>query len=146
TLMALAKRERILAWAVGAAVALYVGDTFILTPFLEQQKVLAETRTRDREEADKASVEQRREAKLRASIQALPTDPKEAERVLLGAINDWANATGIQMSSVKPEYIESKKQLREIVVQASGSGKNRSMMLFLGKIHSAKFPLRVIKT
>lgn len=144
--MAMARRERLLALTVGVAVALYAGDALILTPFLEQQKALAEMRLKDRNEATAARDEHRREAKLKSRIQSLATEQKDAERQLLGAITEWARETGVTMSSVKPEYVDSKKQLKEVLVQAAGSGKNENMVRFLYKLHAAKFPLRVIKT
>ena len=39
----------------------------------------------------------------------LGSDPSDAERQVLGSLKDWANETGVVIASLKPEYVESKK-------------------------------------
>src|SRR5947207_460785 len=143
--MALGKRERILAWAVGGVIGLYLADTLVLNPYLADAKALTDMRLKEKEDAETVRLLKYKEKSLRPRVDALPTDPKDAERQLLGAITDWATQTGVTMSSVKPEYVDSKNQMREIMVQASGSGRNEAMVKFIVKLQHAKFPLKVVK-
>lgn len=146
--MALSKRESTLAWAVGAIGVVLFLDLVVIEPYFAQRKQLVELRGKDESESDALFQLHREEARLKAKwndrrSEGLAGDPKSAERQVLGALKDWASESGVVIASVKPEYVESKKELREITVQVSASGQNEAVMKFLIKMQSARFPIRV---
>lgn len=146
--MALSKRESILAWGVGSVALLLAVDLLIVEPYFAQRAKLAELRAKNEDEIVAAKKLRRQESALKAKwaerrSQGLAGDPSDAERQVLGALKDWAGETGVVIASVKPEYIESKKELREITVQASASGSNEAMVKFLFKLQTARFPARI---
>ena len=146
--MALNKRESMLAWGVGSIVLIFLADVMIIEPYFAQRRKLEELRNSDASESDAVFQLHRDETRLKAKwadrrTDGLAGDPKDAERQVLGALKDWAGETGVVIASVKPEYIDSKKELREINVQVSASGQNESMIKFLFKLQTARFPVRV---
>ncbi|MCY3019323.1 MAG: hypothetical protein NTW87_09900, partial [Planctomycetota bacterium] len=50
---------------------------------------------------------------------------------------------GLTLSSVKPDRPESKGQVKEIHVQATGTGPMEAVARFLWRMHSASFPLKI---
>lgn len=146
--MALSKRESKLAWGVGIIAVLLAVDLLIIEPYFAQRAKLADLRGKDASESDAVFQLHRDETRLKEKwlerrSQGLADDPKDAERQVLGALKDWAGETGVTIASVKPEYIESKKELREITVQVSASGQSDAMIKFLYKLQTARFPVRV---
>ena len=146
--MALSKRERTMAWVVGAVVLVLGGDLLVIEPYFAQRAKLEDLRGKDASESDALFQLRRDETRLKAKwldrrSDGLASDPKDAERQVLGVLKDWAAETGVVIASVKPEYIESKKELREVTVQVSASGQNESIIKFLYKLQVARFPARV---
>jgi hypothetical protein len=146
--MSLSKRERILAFGVGGVLGLLALDYLILTPYLNQRSALEDMQAQDAREIIDARKTHRDETELKKQwaarrSQGLASDSREAERQLLKAIKDWAYESEITLASVKPEYIESKKELREMQVQAAGSGSHVAIVKFLYKLQAANFPVRV---
>lgn len=146
--MALSKRESTLAWGVGAIVLLLGCDLLVIEPYFAQRAKLEDLRAKDASESDAVFQLRREETRLKAKwldrrSEGLASDPKDAQSQVLGALKDWAGETGVVIASVKPEYIESKKELREITVQVSASGQNEAMIKFLFKLQTARFPVRV---
>lgn len=146
--MALAKRESMLVWAVGIVVGLFAADHFILTPYLKQREELEAMRGKSIEEQTAALGYRSKEAKSKKEWaqrrdQGLAKDAAEAERQLQGAINQWAHESRVSVASVKPERIESKKDLREIQFVTSAAGDHEALNKFILKIQKAKFPVRI---
>ncbi|MEI6232788.1 MAG: GspMb/PilO family protein [Planctomycetota bacterium] len=146
--MALNKRETTLAWGVGTIVLVLAVDLWVIEPYFAQRAKLIELRSKSESEGDALFQLHREEARLKAKwadrrTEGLASDPKDAAGQVLGALKDWAGESGVVIASVKPEYVESKKELREIAVQVSASGPNESMIKFLYKLQTARFPLRV---
>ena len=141
-------RERTLAWGVGAVAGLLLLDSIVLTPYFKQRATLAELRDKNDAESESAYQLHNQETDLKDKwiqrrSQGLMKDPADAEKQLMGAIKDWAREAGLAIASVKPERIESKKELREIQFIASATGSNDSLVKFLFKLQTAKFPIRV---
>ena len=146
--MAMTGREKTLAWGVGVVAGLLFLDYAILTPYFKQRDALAELRNKSMAESETAYRYHNQETDLKEKWvqrrgQGLARDPAEAEKQLLGAIKDWARETGLTIASVKPERIDSKKELREIQLLASAAGSNDALVKFMHKMQAAKFPVRV---
>ena len=146
--MALNKRESTLAWGVGMVALVLAVDMLIIEPYFSQRAKLLELRGKDASDTEEVFQLHRKETQLKAKwadrrTDGLAGDPEDAARQVLGALKDWAGETGVVIASVKPEYVESKKELREITVQVSASGQNEAMIKFLYKLQIARFPVRV---
>jgi Tfp pilus assembly protein PilO len=146
--MDLSKREKGLMYGSLGVLAILAIDYYALTPLMEQQDLLNVQR-------DQILSEMERDRKLFAERKQLAPkwktllsdglkgDPAEAEGQLLHGLRNWANETGLTLSSVKPDRPESKEQLKQIYIQASGTGSMDSIAKFLYKMQSAGIPLKV---
>src|SRR4051794_18339047 len=110
--MALNKREKILAYGVGAVGLVLAIDLLVIEPFSAQREALANLRSRDEKEKNIARKLRVDEKELKEKWAArrkdgLAEDPKDAERQVLGALKDWAGETGVVIASVRPDYVES---------------------------------------
>jgi Tfp pilus assembly protein PilO len=146
--MEASKREKGLAIGVLGVCAILLLDQYALTPILEQQDALQIERDKivaELSKAQKVMAERKQLAPKWHTMltTGLKTDPAETEGDLLHAMRDWAKASGFQLTSVKPDRPESKEQLKEIHVQATGTGSMSDVAKFLHKIQSAPFPLKV---
>lgn len=148
--MAMSRRERTLAWGVGAVVGLLLLDSLVLTPYFKQRDALEELRNKAMADTESAYRTRNKELDLKEKWvqrrgQGLARDSEEAQKQLLGSIKDWAREAGLTIASVKPERIESKKELREIQLLASATGTNDALVKFMFKLQTAKFPVRLIE-
>ena len=146
--MDLSKREKGLTFGVLGVCAILLLDQYALTPILEQQDALQVERdkiTADLTKATKVMAERKQLApKWHTMLSTgLKTDPAETEGDLLHAMRDWAKSSGFQLTSVKPDRPDSKEQLKEIHVQATGTGSMNDVAKFLFKIQTAPFPLKI---
>jgi Tfp pilus assembly protein PilO len=148
--MNLTQREKILVFGTLGVLLLLVADYYVLTPFMERQDVLQALREQvsaDMGHARKLAAERKELAPKWHSLvsNGLTGDPSEAEGQLLHAVKDWARESGFTLSSVKPDLPGSKEQLKEIHVQATGSGAMDGVARFLWKMQAAAFPLKVVE-
>lgn len=141
-------RESMLAWGVGIVVGLFALDHFVLTPYFKQRDELEVMRNKSIEDQATALEFRSKEVKSKKNWaqrrdQGLAKEAAEAERQLQGAINQWAHEARVQIQSIKPERIDSKKDLREIQFVTSATGDHEALNRFVYKIQHAKFPVRV---
>jgi len=146
--MDLSKREKGLMYGSLAVLAILALDYYALTPLTEQQDLLNVQREQilaDMERGRKLFQERKQLAPKWKSMlsDGLKGDPAEAEGQVLHGLRNWAKETGLTLSSVKPDRPESKEQLRQIHIQASGTGSMDSIAKFLFKMQSAGIPLKV---
>lgn len=146
--MDLSKREKGLFFATLAVAAVLLLDQYALTPLLEQQDQLRAQRDQiltEMSRAQKIMLERKQLGpKWHTMLSSgLKTDPAAAEGELLHALRDWAKDTGFSISSLKPERPDSKEPLKEIHIQAAGTGSMNEVGKFLFKMQSASFPLKL---
>ena len=146
--MNLSHRERIIAIAAVAAFAVLVLDYSVLTPVLgsrERLQVEGERLAAQTEQAlslfQRSKVIARRRREM--AEKGLKEAPGEAESQALHAVRDWAEQTGLSLSSVKPEYVAGDGGVRQIAFRAAGTGTMRAVARFLWQMESADLPLRV---
>lgn len=146
--MDLSKREKGFVLATVAVCGILLLDQYVLTPLLEEQDALHAERDKIVTELDRARKIMAERKQLAPKWHnmlnsGLKSDPSEAEGDLLHALRDWAKAAGFTLTSVKPDRPESKEQLKEIHVQATGTGSMSDVAKFLFKLQSASFPLKL---
>jgi hypothetical protein len=143
------KRERIIAIALGAAVALLVADTYLLTPYVEERSRISDDR--DVVEGKLANAQKllnsrkavERNWALRVS-QGLKSDPAAAETQALHALRDWAQNARIDLQSLKTDRASRSGDFLQIRLQATGAGRAASIASFLRQVETATIPLRII--
>jgi Tfp pilus assembly protein PilO len=148
--MNLSRREQGLALVVLGVLVILLADRYVLTPLLARQELVATQRGQVLAETGHAQGlmrECRQSAPKWNSMlsNGLKQDPAEAEGQLLHALRDWAKEAGFVLASVKPDRPESKEQLKEIQIQATGNGSMESVAKFLWKMQSTPFPLKVLE-
>ena len=148
--MTLSKRERLLAVAVIAGVALLVADRSAITPLLESGAALEAEGQQAILDLEKGTLLFERRRLMAHKWQemtagGLASDPSEAEGRVLHAVRDWADEAGLALSSVKPERSEQEGEVGEITVLASGTGPMRSVARFLWQVETTALPLRILE-
>jgi len=146
----MSKREKALVFGTLGVLLLLAADYYVLSPFLERQELLQAQREQILSDIGRARklVNERKELapKWNSLVSnGLKGGPSEAEGQVLHALKDWAKETGLTLSSIKPDLPESKEQLKEIHVQATGTGPLDGVAKFLWKMQSAAFPLKVVE-
>lgn len=146
--MKISGREKALLFGSMAVVTLLLLDQYALTPLLEHQDAMQTQRDRilaDIKRDQKLFAERKNLVPKWNSIisTGLKHDPDEAEGQLLHALRDWAKECGLTFTSIKPERPESKAELREIQISASGTASMESVSKFVWKLQSASFPLKI---
>lgn len=146
--MVLSKRERIIAIVSIAALAILVLDHYALTPLLHADARVEDALATAREKQTKdmrlvsqaAGVTSKKWNEMVAG--GLKSDPAQSEGQVLHALEGWASEAGLSLSSMKPERIAQSGELREITVQAAGTGSMAAAAGFLWRIEGSQMPLR----
>jgi hypothetical protein len=75
----------------------------------------------------------------------LKTAAPDAESQALHALGDWAQESGLGLSSLKPEHAaqEDKDQLRQLGFHATGTGSWASIIRVLWRLETAPIPLHL---
>lgn len=149
--MALSNRERLMVIGAAAAFALYAGDRFVLSPYLERRQQIADKHTAAVDQLTKARRLLRERDAVRQewadlSAAGLKSDPSEAERQMLNALHTWAQEAGVVDLSLKPERTTERHGLLEVSVHATGSGPMPAIARLLWRVEGAAgaLPVRVI--
>ena len=146
--MVLSKRERYIVAATLIVLAILALDRFVLTP-AQARKAAMEAQTQQAlTEIERARVLFARRKKLaptwRGLLDAgLKSGPAEAESRVLHAVRDWSQEARLSLSSLRPERMADKGELREISFRASGTGPMSAVAGFLWRLENASFPIRV---
>jgi Tfp pilus assembly protein PilO len=141
-------REKALAGGVAAVALLFAIDSYVLTPFFGAQEALERERTKVALEIAKGQsllAEKRRLSKpWKEKVSAgLSSDPSVAEGKVLHALRDWARESGLTLSAMKPERVQSKEALKEVLVHATATGSMEAVTKFLWKAQHATLPLKI---
>ena len=146
--MALSKRERYIAATTIVAILAVALDRYMVTPLLErrwQTEAAKQEAVRQMENASNLfSQRKRMTQKWQGMVTAgFAGNVAQAESVLLRALRDWSNESGLDLSSLKPETAAQQGPLRQVTVHAVGEGPMRSVAQFLWLVETAELPLKV---
>jgi hypothetical protein len=144
----LSHRERLIAIAALASLLLLLFDHYVLTPVMdsrEQLRLDAETLAGRTEDARGLFQKSKRLARLWGAMnqEGLKDEAGQAESQVLHALRDWAEESGLSLSSVKPERTEGGGDLRQIDFRAAGTGTMRAVSRFLFEMQSSELPLHI---
>jgi hypothetical protein len=146
--MAFTKRERYIATAVGAVIALVALDQVVLSPYLDARSGLDK-------QIDAAVVKQKentalfdRQTRLTRvwddiTKGGLKADESAAESQALNKSLDWAQAAGVNITAVKPERTTTVGDFEVIGFHLTGNGSTPAMGRLLLSFETAGIPVRV---
>jgi hypothetical protein len=159
--VALSTKEKYLALAVGAAVALAAIDRLVIDPFSQTSREIASKRFDIDAKLAKADSTFHRKLMLRhvwddmnnTNIGGLKTDSSEAKSQMIQSLQNWAQASGVTVTSLtskdasqgavdlKADKPESK--FERIGVHAAGYGTMAAMTKLLWKVETSPKLLKV---
>ena len=145
--MVLSKRERYIVTVTLVSVAILVFDRLVLTPVQQRKTAMEDESQRVLGGLERARALFARKRQLspkwRQMLDAgLKSDPAEAESQVLHAVRNWSQEAGLSLSSLRPERLAQKGELREITFQASGTGPMSAVAGFLWRLESSSLPVR----
>ena len=145
--MALSSRERLIVIVTGVAAAVFVGDYYVLTPYLKAREQVAKERTDSVERlnhAQKLFTKQRRmEKEWKQMVSGgVTSDAAEAERQLL-VVRDWAQEAGMTNLSTTPRREPRNDRTQIVRLDAAAYGNLASVAKLLWRIETSPAPLKV---
>ena len=146
--MAFSKREKTIIAAAVTAVCLLVGDSYVLTPLLDQRAGAEARTTRLLAKMENARGLLKRRRVYGRRWQDMLADgmkrgPTEAESQLLRSLRDWWADARLRLSSLRPERSLEESQLPEITVHAAGTGSMDGVTRLLWRIQTARIPVKI---
>jgi hypothetical protein len=145
----LSKREQYIGIAAAGALIVLCLDHFALDPLLtSRDRVEAEIRACQLQHQKVQRLFKTRSRKSRAWSEMLNKglqrkDASEAESQILNRIRDWAQESGMALSSLKPERTEKEKSFQKSTFRATGTGGMAEITRFLWMIQTADIPICV---
>ena len=146
--MKLNKRERYAGIAAAAVVGLLVLDQVLVTPLLARwteagERIELATIERNGAE-DLVFAAERANRQWSGMIgKQLHRDAPEAESQVLNSVREWAQESGMTLTSLKPERTEKEKDFYKITFRATGGGGMAQIGRFLYRIETADVAVRV---
>ena len=145
--MVLSKRERIILLVTVIAVAAILVDWFAISPVMSHLEQLENRKQQLLAEMSQAQnlFERRKlmEKKWKTMLSDGLRNDAEVESEVLRALGRWSQQTGLSLTSVKPERVESENGLREITFTVAGKGSLNSVTKLLWQIETATMPIRI---
>ena len=147
--MVLTQRERYVGLATIGVIGLVVLYQYALTPLTERRdRLVSQTQAAEAEMARATQLfdnDRRMRVRWNDMVAAgLKPDPSAAESQALHALREWAQASGLSLTSLKPERSERlKPSFQQVTLRATGIGPMRSVGEFLWRIQTADIPVRV---
>ena len=146
--MILSRRERTITGATIAVIGLFALDHWALSPLLEASDVVGTKAEVCRAQLEKANQLFSRGKALGRRWGAMgkgvtKDDLPAAESQLLHSVRDWAQESGLVLSSVKPEQVRDEKQFKRILFRATGTGPMKAVSKFLWHVQTGNIPVRI---
>lgn len=148
--MVLSQRERYVLIATVAAVALFLGDRYVLAPILSHQARLDEKKQSLVGQLEHATAlfKGRKGAEARwkeMTAGGLKADAAEAESALLHSIREWSQEASLTLSAVRPERAAAKGKVTEVIVLVNGSGPMSAVSRFLWRLQTSAVPVKIVE-
>lgn len=146
--MVLSKREKYIGIITGVFVAIPVLNSYIISPLLSRKASLEadvasaqDELDRDRRLFDTARAARHEFASMTGS--AMQQERPSAEGQILNDVREWAQESGINLSSLKPEREEKERDFQKITFRATCSGGMSQVGRFLNRIQTSAIPVRI---
>jgi hypothetical protein len=146
--MILSRRERVIGGVVLAAVGLLIADWYVLTPIENYRERLGAERAEavwELERAARLFRDRRENTQAWNLMQArgLHDDAAAAESRLLHIVREWAQESGLTLTSVKPHRETRDPRFHRVTLHATGTGNMRSVSQFLWRLEQSSVPVSV---
>ena len=134
--------------ATGAVLALLAVDQVVLSPLLAARRQasldVADARLELQQATGLVENGPRMNDRWAQMVAAgLTSDPFEAQSRTLHALREYAQGSGLSLTSLKPDRTDREKQFLRITLRATATGSMRSVSSFLQRVQASDLPLRV---
>lgn len=141
-------RQQLLTIAAIAAIALLVGDRFILSPLIKSWNDRSTRIVELRKSVSKGAQILDREQTVRTrwnemSANTLASDNSEAEDQVFKAFDRWAQESRISISSIKPQWKHNSEDYLTLECRVDAAGNLSSLTRFLYNIEKDALALKV---
>lgn len=146
--MALTNRERIVMILAGLAIALFIGDQYILEPVLNSRTEAGELKVRLEVELDQSRTLLARREKIneqwnRMQEAGLSSDIQKVEGLVLQFLQKSSAGSSFTLGSIQPERLTKEGQIGQLEFMVSGTGGIDAVTRFLWDIEMADIPIRI---
>jgi len=146
--MVLSKRERMILIAAIVAIAMLVGDKFVVGPISARREEIKTQKLELQAELQNAQLLFTRQKLMERKWKMLLSDgllnDAEAESKIARALDEWSKEAMLTLSSVKPERVASDKGLKEMTFVVAGMGTLEAVSRFLLQIETTAMPIKVM--
>lgn len=146
--MVLSKRERMILIAAIVAIAMLVGDKFVVGPISARREEIKAQKLELQAELQNAQLLFTRQKLMERKWKMLLSDgllnDAEAESKIARALDEWSKEAMLTLSSIKPERVASDKGLKEMTFVVAGMGTLEAVSRFLWQIETAPMPIKVM--
>jgi hypothetical protein len=141
-------RQQLLTVIAGAAIALLVGDSLILSPLIKSWQDRSSRITRLRRDIDQGNQSLQSERSIRSRwdtmrTNMLPDDVSIAEGGILKAFDRWSRDSRISITSVKPQWKRNADDYLTLECRVDAFGTLATVSRFLYEIEHDHIALKV---
>ena len=146
--MGFKKRETLLILAAVVCITVLLGDKFVISPMINLWKSRAERITLLKQSLEKGEFLVEREEGVSSLLQdmkdrSLAGEKSDAENQVLNSVNDWARVSGLNVTSLKPRWIDDEQEAKKLEFRLSASGDMGSVSRFLYELERDPLALRL---
>jgi hypothetical protein len=144
--MVLSKREKFIAIATLAVLALGIGNKFIFSPAWGKLRDLGSQRADLKAKLDGADLLFKKAKKMEAKWNLIKTEfPDEAttQGRVSSVLNQWSEKWGVKLSATRPERLPGDKGLQEELFAYSSTGTMEAETSFMWEIERSELPIKI---
>lgn len=146
--MKVENRQQFLVVLTIAVAGLYVGVNFILTPLGDWWSARSKEITTLRAQVKDGNFKINHEASTRGQwadmcSNSLPSDTSLAEQQVLRSIDDWSGSTGVEVTSLMPQWKTESTNYLTLTCHVETSGDLNSLTRFIYDLEQGPMPLRL---
>ena len=146
--MKVENRQQFLIYLTIAAAGLYIGVNFILTPLGDWWSARSKQITTLRDQVKDGNFKINHEAITRGQwadmcSNSLPADTSLAEQQVLRSIDEWSGSTGVQVTSIMPQWKNDSTNYLTLTCHVETSGDIASLSRFIYDLEQGPMPLRL---
>lgn len=146
--MKIQNREQLLMVAVLALVALWAANLLVFGPTAKWWHARQDTIKKLRQEVSEGKSIIRRETYIRGEwatmrTNSLPNDSSLAEQQVVGSLNNWVANSGVNVSSVTPQWQMDQDDYSTLDCRVEASGDLGTLNRFLYEIESSPMALQL---
>jgi hypothetical protein len=146
--MARSKRENLLIIGISAAVAIFLLDRYVVTPYNAARESIAKDHeiALDKRKQMRSLFQTERQLKRiwpDITASGLQAGASDVELQMFQALQGWAQQSGLANVSLRPERMNTQHGFVNVTVHVRGSGPTSAMAKLLWCIESAAMPVRV---